>query len=147
MWYSGYHSLSHQPPRPSSQLPVCTQHTLDSIPLWLLTSASGNPVRCALCTQQVGPCPFSGFSAILCSGTPMSQILSITLSYTQGSRELPLVSSLMLLVTPWVCSFLLSLVFSSLTLLVFLSSIFLCLLRHIIHSSNHSHFTYDTGDP
>ena len=77
----------------------------------------------------------------------MSQILSITLSYTQGSQELPLISSLMLSVTPWVCSFLLSLVFLSLMLLVFLSSVFLCLLRLIICSSNHSHFTYDTGDP
>ena len=125
----GYRFLSLRPPRSLSQSSARAQHTLDSIPLRLLTSTSGNPVRCALRTQQVSPCPFSGFSAISCSGTPMSQILLITLSYTQGSRELPLVSSLTLSVTPWVCSFLLSLVFSSLTLSVFLSSVFLCLLR------------------
>ena len=107
---------------------ACSAHT-GFHPLQLLTSTSGNPVRCALHTQQVSPCPFSGFSAISCSGTPMSQILSITLSYTQGSRELPLVSSLTLSVTPWVSSFLLSLAFLSLMLSVFLSSVFLYLPR------------------
>ena len=79
----------------------------------------------------------------------MSQILSITLSYTQGSQELPLVSSLTLSVTPWVCPSLLSLVFSSLMLSVFLSSVFLCLLRLLFVPQiiRISHMTQGTPEP